>query len=266
MYKMICCDVDGTLLNDDKKIPLRNIEYIKKAIKDRGTIFSIVSGRMPSGVYRFYDEMGIEGPFSCYNGCLVCNDKRQIIEEYRMDKHIVSLILDSLEELNIEGVLFDNDTWYIEKENSYAFNRRFKHYNSYPKICSFRKANIEFNTNKILAVSPDPEKLKQLENRIKEKGINESEATFYRSETFFEVMPYGINKGVSLDLLAKYYNIGLDEILAIGDDYNDFEMLQKAGCGVAMANSVPEAFDFADVTVCSNNDGGVAEAIDRFIL
>ena len=90
--------------------------------------------------------------------------------------------------------------------------------------------------------------------------------SYYRNQDFLEIMAVGYNKGSAIDALAEHFGIPFSSIMALGDDYNDIPMLEKAGYSVAMENSVPEAKAAAKYITDTNNNDGVAKAIKRFVF
>ena len=89
----------------------------------------------------------------------------------------------------------------------------------------------------------------------------------YRSEPFFlEILPKGIDKAQSLDQLLHALGMDREEMIACGDGYNDLSMIQFAGLGVAMANAVLPVRNAADYVTLSNNDDGVAQVVEKFLL
>ena len=96
--------------------------------------------------------------------------------------------------------------------------------------------------------------------------IDKDRITYYRSADFLEMMPSGYDKSSAIDALAKLFDVDLSQIMALGDDYNDVPMLKRAGCSVAMANAVPEAKAAAKHITDTNNNDGVAKAIQKYVF
>ena len=123
---------------------------------------------------------------------------------------------------------------------------------------------MEFPINKCLIVG-DPKPLHALELQLAERLRGRAEV--YRSSGFFlECVPPGIEKSKSLNHLISSLGIAREEVIAIGDGYNDKGMIEFAGLGVAMANASIEIQDAADYVTYSNEEDGVAHVVDKFIL
>src|SRR5438552_3098682 len=88
----------------------------------------------------------------------------------------------------------------------------------------------------------------------------------FSEDTFLEILPQGSSKGAALEFVAQHLGIPLSEIIAVGDNLNDLEMIRTAGLGVAMGNAPPELRAQAGYVTSTNDEGGLAEVIERFIL
>ncbi|MBR4426855.1 MAG: HAD-IIB family hydrolase, partial [Spirochaetales bacterium] len=122
-----------------------------------------------------------------------------------------------------------------------------------------------FETNKIIFMSPSKDVLKTAMAEI-EKKVEKGRITYYSNADFLEMMPSGYDKSSAIDALAKLFDVKLSQIMALGDDYNDVPMLKRAGCSVAMANAVPEAKAAAKYITDTNNNDGVAKAIQKYVF
>ncbi|MBR2282681.1 MAG: HAD family hydrolase, partial [Spirochaetales bacterium] len=226
--KAICCDIDGTLVKDDKSLSEENIRWIRNAY-NAGVHFTLVSGRPVTGVRPFYERMEITGPVSCFNGGTMVDEDSTIIDDHRMDHSTASTLIDIRErnqDESLDMILFDGMDWYLERRNSYCYAIKRRIYNCECGVGRFRELIDRFDTNKVVFLSPKPEKLAAIVQDIRE-SLDVSKLTLYRSGDFLEVMVSGYDKGSAIDALARHYGIGNSEIMAIGDDYNDIPMLKK---------------------------------------
>ena len=264
--KVICCDIDGTLVRDDKSLSEENKYWIKKAVQEEGVAFTLVSGRMYNGVRPFYDQLGITGPVSCYNGGTLYDSAGHIVEDHRVPHDISMKVLEVQKQVGIPLILFNDQKWYLQKEDNYVHPKKLKVYQTECIEGDFEKFLSEFDTNKLLFMTPEAAKLDEVEAILRSMGMDKDSLTFYRSSDFLELMPFGVNKGMAIDALARHFKISKDEIMAIGDDYNDIEMLKRAGYSVAVANAVEDAKAVAKYITDSNMEDGVAKAIQRFVF
>lgn len=263
--KAICCDIDGTLVRDDKSLSEENIKWIQKAYQ-AGVHFTLVSGRPVTGVRPFYERMGIDGPVSCFNGGTMVDEDGNIIDDHRMNFKTASTLLDVRDRnMDVDMIIFDGMKWYLERRACYCYPNKRKIYNCDCNTGKFRDLIREFDTNKVIYLSPSQEKLAAIVSDIK-AHMDTSRLTLYRSGDFLEVMTSGYDKGSAIDALARHYGIENDEIMALGDDFNDTPMLKKAGFSVAVENAVEDAKNASRYITASNNEDGVAKAIRALVF
>ena len=264
--KIVCCDIDGTLVRDDKSLSETNKLWISRLVKEKDVKFVLVSGRMLTAMKHFYSKLNIKGPVSCYNGCSFYNDNYDLVYEHRLQKDLSRRILSVGRKVGIELIFFDDTKWFVEEKDSYVVKQKVKLYFCEPVICKFEDFLDTKDSNKILAMDPDHSKIELFEKELRKEGINESLVTFYPSNNFFEVMPKGFDKGSAIDDLSRYYKVDKSQIMAIGDDFNDISMLEKAGLSVGMRNSVSQVLKIVDYITDSNMDDGVAKAIQKYFF
>jgi len=118
---------------------------------------------------------------------------------------------------------------------------------------------------KILAIIKDDIQVEGMEQVL--KNTYGSSLNITRSKPYFlEIMNCKANKAIALQVIAQHYNIDRSEVLAIGDSYNDLEMIQWAGIGVAMGNARKQVKEVADFVTLTNEEEGVAEALYKYVL
>lgn len=262
---VICCDIDGTLVRDDKSLSEENIYWIHKAVHEAGVHFTLVSGRMVNGVRPFYDRMGINGPVSCYNGGTLVDEDGNIVDEHRMPHDIAMALMDVRDRNKADAIIFDGMKWFLETRDCYPYPQKRRIYECDCETGNFRDLLKKFDTNKVIFLSPDKRVLDDVDADIR-RTMDTSRISFYRNADFLEIMASGYDKGSAIDALARYYGIDYSHIMALGDDYNDVPMLKKAGISVAMENSVPEAKAAAKYITDTNNNDGVAKAIKKLVF
>lgn len=263
MVKIICCDIDGTLLDDKKRISEKNIATIKKAIES-GIKFVLVSGRMPTGTKYFYSLLGTKGLYSVYNGGALYNEFDELLKETRLDSSIALRILSLAKANKLESILFDGDEWFLESKFGYVYDNKINIYKKECKIANFESLLTTMQTNKFLLMDQSHEKLQEFINLLITNGIDEGKVNFYLGPNFLELMPSSVTKGTAIDDLCSFYSIDKAEIMAIGDDYNDIPMLKKAGIAIAMGNAYSPVKEVATAITEDNNKDGVAKAIEKF--
>lgn len=288
MYKLIAIDLDGTLLNSYGEITKANKEAIKYAL-DKGIKVVLASGRDQKTMENISYQLEINDFLIAGNGACVYDIKlkRNIYESYIEKEKALNIIKickeNSIffniytsegiitESLNYNVMVFNNENYYkpndirtnidiVDDIYSYIDNNDFK----ILKIIICDENKIIFNN--II------EKLKKLKNvvvmdvehmskKIIRIGTEESKLEYF----YTEVTNKDTNKWNAIQFLAKELMIRENEIICIGDNINDFEMVKNAGVGIAMKNSALEKQKIADYITEDNNSDGVKKAIYKYI-
>ncbi|HCL4548541.1 Cof-type HAD-IIB family hydrolase [Clostridium botulinum] len=272
-YQLIALDMDGTLLNDEKKITEETLSYIKRA-KEKGVKVVISSGRVPGGL-KFYEEtIAKEEPMICANGALILNDKKETIYNEAINKNTLLDIIDILRKYKNTYYHFYHDNIMCTEKFDYStkkfyeFNKNIERkYRIEIRIITDSKEYIKHRSSeitKIVVVDNDLEYLNRIQKEI-EDNLKVSVTKSHISN--IEICNFGISKGIALEKLADYYNIPIEKCIAVGNDENDISMIKRAGLGVFMKNTREELKKYADyVTYMDNNNDGIAEVIEKFIL
>ncbi|MGH4124581.1 MAG: Cof-type HAD-IIB family hydrolase [Clostridium sp.] len=267
MYKLLAIDMDGTLLNSNKIISKGNKAAIKKAI-EKGVKVVITSGRGLNGLEKFLDEVNLRGE----NEYLIANNGGTIYRtsdfeciSYKglrgrdlVKAHALSV------EIGLNMIAYTHKGSIASEENE--FTRFETEYVGNPvKILDFnRDINDGDEITKIL--------FSQTEELLAKKML-EIPKEFYSEYNVVKTMPIVLevmdkdcNKGYGVKVLGDMLGIKKDEIICIGDEANDIEMITYAGLGIAMGNAIEELKDAAEYVTSDNDNDGVAKAIEKFIL
>ena len=266
MYKIVAIDMDGTLLDDHKIISEENIKAIKEA-KKKGVYVVLATGRPVEGLKHYLDELRIpqmKDYVACFNGAMVCdNNKETIISETFLEGRDYKRLYSLAKKININLHAFTLNGCTSPKMSEYT--KLEGDLNNIPIIIK-DVSEIDDDAPIIKMMLVDPyEKL--------EEGIKKIPQEFYddymvvRSAPFFlEFLNKKCDKWEGIKNLADYLNVPYSDIICIGDAGNDLGMVKNAGLGIAMANSFKEVLDAAKFITKSNNDSGVAYAINKFVL
>lgn len=264
-YKMLVLDLDDTLLKDDYSISARNKDLLLEA-QNRGVKVVLASGRPTPAMLQFADELRLahyDSYIISFNGAVVTSMKTN---ESIFERSLTKEEVHSLHDFSIEnkvhiitysdkGVISETDSEYIDVELKLT---GIPHH----KVPSFKTEVTGTAVKCILLEQPDY--LKQVETKLK---AERTDLSVSRSKPFFlEVMPQGIDKAASIDFLAKKLGIEQNEIIAVGNAGNDLTMVQYAGLGIWVDNVNDDLRHHADFIVASNENDGVAEVVERFIL
>jgi len=260
-YKMLVLDMDDTLLTDDHTISKENRAMIAMA-QEKGVEVVLASGRPTPAMTHFANDLQNNYMIS-FNGAVVTDLKDDtVIFEQSLTKEQIHELHDYSLKAKTHIITYINDTIVSETHSEFIEVERSITGMPHELVPDF-KAAVTSNAVKCILLE-DPSYLKTVESDLKQAMPDLSVSM---SKPFFlEVAPNGIDKAASIQFLAKRLGIEQSEIIAVGNAGNDLTMIQYAGLGVWVDNVTPELRGFGDVIVASNNDHGVAEVIERFIL
>lgn len=268
MYKLVAIDLDGTLLDDKKLIHPDNIKVISQ-VKKLGIKVVIATGRPLIVVKSILDQLGITDPNDycvTLNGVLVQRvSTQEIVCSESFDASLFKRIY-SLMKLNPKLFLHTFSPQYdlvANKKNEYSDIECYHGILSYEEF-DFSKIKEQDRFYKAV-ITGDPKHIDHLEETL--DPIFYSLFTVVRTlPCILEFLPLGTNKGYGLLSLAKLLNIKPSEIIAIGDEHNDLEMLKAVGMPIAMENAIPEVKEICQMITLSNNAAGVAYALKKLII
>lgn len=258
---MICCDMDGTLLNQDSILTEKTADTVRRYASS-GIIFAIASGRMMHRIDRHTSSFlrPEERYYIADNGAVVISRGKKILERTFPVRPYRDLFLEYIEKgLEIDLDYDDSYRPLIETERT---RRKSDHFRGYDRPLGTGDEVWNLEVNKISATDPvNDGKLQTFLDRMREIG---GCSVFQYGIHATEIGPAGCSKMTGIETLADALGIKLSEILAIGDHTNDIEMLSRCGYSAAVGNSVREAKEAA-CYVCSLLYGdGVIEALEHF--
>lgn len=265
--RLVCLDVDGTLVNDDKTIGIENIRAIREA-SSRGVAFAILSGRISQSIQFYQKQLGITGPVSSLGGCVLQNPELEIVEEFTLDRQTCLKIFKARKEAGISLFFYRPDRWFTDRDSDPMWLE--SEYGA-TGVRGTLVENLEdlldsFLPNKFLALDVEIPKVEKFYELLSSYAPDTVKA-FFSWPNFMEVVPPQADKGQAVKALTAYYGLKKDQVMVCGDYFNDLAMFENAGISVALSNSPQEVKDQADyVTLNDNNHGGVAEAIYKFVL
>ncbi len=272
MYKLVAIDLDGTLLDSNKEISKRNEKAIAQAIAS-GIKVIICSGRVYSGARLYAKQVGSKAPVIACNGAIITEniDGKVVYSNYLHTEDCMRII-DIFHKHQLYFHVYAGDTMLTEKLG-FTSLKYFEKNKSLPpedrveieviEDMAKKLKSIPGQVLKFVAVSDNKELLKIARNEIEQISSVDVMSSNYDN---FEVLNKGVNKGAALKKISEYLNISPLEMIAIGDNENDISMFKFAGLSIAMENGEDCAKEIAQYVTASNNEDGVAKAIEKFIL
>jgi len=273
-YKLICIDVDGTLLNSKHKITKRTKEVILQA-HQLGVHIVICTGRMYTDAEYYSNLIGVKSPVIASNGAFIKEkDNEKVIFKDILGINLSLKLLEIFRKHHIKP-------YFCTPHKFYYGNIMFKIFYLATKILGARsnKLDVEYvfswdQWQKVLhkekndivkgeIIYRDAALIYELRNELKQLAQLEIVDS---SKYNIEITRKGVSKGKAVAILANFYNLKREEIITIGDSENDLSMIEYAGLGIAMGNATDIVKQKADYITDSNDNEGVASAINKFIL
>jgi hydroxymethylpyrimidine pyrophosphatase-like HAD family hydrolase len=280
-YKLIALDVDGTLLDPTGTIRPRVRAAVQQAVS-AGAIVTLATGRRHRPARKIAADLGIAAvPLILYSGSIIYDPQTESALLHRpLPADFVRNALALLRQAGINGGVLQSPL-----RGERIFLGPLEHDDPYIRDYAtdpLRADLVERRSHEALAAVEDPlvvvaagpeHVARKLEKLIRENESLGCTLYGYRlrhtrvPELYgYDLLPLGHTKAIALEWLARHYGLDLSQVMVIGDGLNDLEMLRVAGLGVAMGNAAPELKAIAGAIVATNQDDGVAEAIERFVL
>ena len=288
MYKLVAIDLDGTMLNSYGMVTESTKQVIKNTI-NKGIEVIIASGRPIDSIKTIAKEIGSENYFIAGNGALIYDIKKdEIIYEKFMNKQKVLEIIKICEENSISYNIYTEKTiiakglkynvLYYYKENLkkeenkktnitivedvYEYIKNLEN-EKFLKITVCDETKSVFNSiiRKLRTVEDiDVLDVLHMSRKMIKQGTEDVPIEYY----YTEISLKDVDKWNAIEYLANKMNISKDEIIAIGDNINDKEMIENAKVGIAMGQSTPVITEIADFVTLNNNEDGVAKALEKY--
>lgn len=253
-YRIVFCDVDGTLLNKEHRMLDSTVNAIKQ-LKEKGIPFVIVTARSPAGIYPIFKRYRFVCPMVCYSGALILDEDGNVLQSNGFSKETAQKVIQFIEKEQLDC------TW-----NIYAMNNWIVKDKSDPRV--MREEDIveaeavegEVNdlpsgigVGKILCMC-NPEQTGAIEDALKAKFPCLS--IMRSSDILIEIMNKGISKSDGVKFLCEKWQIGLNQTVGFGDHFNDLDMLETVAMPFIMENG-PEELKarIKNVTFSNDSDG-----------
>lgn len=265
-YQLVCLDIDGTLVTDEKELLPEVKESIRRAAK-KGIRIALVSGRMPSGVERIEEELGVECIKICNAGTYILLGNQCLDSRYLFPETMKSIYCDIAAKDGLNLWIFRDREWYVTGRDEYierdAVSVRYQ-----PEIVNAqglaeRWAEEGKGPSKLL-IAAEPEKIAELALRIQKQNWQDIDIA-RSADVFLEIFPKGVTKASAMETVCRKFGIPMDQVMAIGDQELDLPMIKEAGLGIAMGNAIAEVKAEADFVTKTNNEAGVAYALEKYL-
>lgn len=256
---LICTDLDGTLLANDKSVSKENSDAIEY-FKAEGGKFTFITGRMPYFAQKAREMVKPNAPIGCANGGgLYDFETGEYIFKQLLNREALDLV--EYAENNVPGIgisVYTFDRIYFSTENE-----AMKHFRAVTGVENAVKhyREIEEPLTKVVFGDTHPESLVKLEKLLREHPLAENYEFVSSEKILFEILPKGVSKGSVLPELCAHLGIDMSRTVAVGDYNNDIPMIRAARFGVAVANACPDARAAANYHTVSNEEHAIAQII-----
>jgi Cof subfamily protein (haloacid dehalogenase superfamily) len=274
--KLIAMDIDGTLLNSHAELPEKNALAVAEAAS-RGIEILLVTGRRFDFARPIADALQCDLHLIVNNGALIKSKNGETHQQHLLPNNIARQVLEATTEFRanagvcfdrpLEGqMIFEKVDWDDPRRSGY-FHRNRAYIAEVSPLVDCLNGEDPIQVLYTGACGPIRSAMRQL------SGLPIAEAftlalTEYEARDFsiLDVLRLGVNKGVALKEWSRRKGIAREEVMAIGDNWNDREMLEFAGLPVVMANCVEDLKSFGWTMTSSNDENGVASAINAYAL
>jgi Cof subfamily protein (haloacid dehalogenase superfamily) len=271
--RALCTDIDGTLLDKKRELSEETIRIIRQ-LQERMPII-LASSRMPSAMYHLQRQLGIlHYPLICYNGGYVIHrvnetDSPSVLHSVQIPASLCTAILNVVKQTSAHASLYVDDLWFAPRMDEWTIREA-----TITKVDPILKPGDDvlaewigknIGAHKVMCMGVADE-ISFIESTLR-KNFADRIHIYHSKDTYLELAPKSISKATALKLLlARIYNLDLSDAIAFGDNYNDVEMIQSVGLGVAVDNARSEVKAVAKAVTANSKEDGVAQAIKKYLM
>jgi len=263
MYKLIAIDVDDTLLTDDLIVTDATKAAMEQAIA-QGVTVTLATGRMYASARKIAQQIQLNVPIITYQGSLVKTllDGQVLYERY-VPTDAAKELYDFTEAHGLHLQLYVDDILYVKEDNDRA--KKYSELTNIPYVVPESFEDLLEQPNSKMLIIDEPAYLDEIAAKLRPLIGDRVHMTKSKAH-YLEFMHKEGTKGHALRFMAEHLNCSMEQCIAIGDAWNDHEMIEAAGLGVAMGNATPALKEIANYVTLSNNEEGVRHVIEKFIL
>ena len=272
MVKIICSDVDGTLLNKQREVDAETVRAFNRLDPDIALV--LASSRMPKAMWHIQQKLNAQTqPLICYNGALILasgGDFRAdlILSSSLIDALIAGKVIEKALALQLHISIYQNNTWLVSAMDFYAqreiSNTKTEADGLFTNFTTDELEDFIGTGLHKMMIMGDPETLDEL---VLQFGTEPAFSMWRSKDIYLEITP-ATNKLLGLNKLLQLYkpfaNLTLANVMSFGDGYNDFDLIKEARYGIAMENGVADLKKIAYATTKTNKEHGVAVFLNDF--
>ncbi|MBL1173563.1 Cof-type HAD-IIB family hydrolase [Pantanalinema sp. GBBB05] len=268
--RLLVLDIDGTIAGVSNQINAA-VKQTVQAVQAKGIKVAIATGRMYRSALRFHHDLGADLPLMTYQGALIQDPATQtVLRHWTVSKNLAAQLLDYFEQPELRDLLsvhfYIQDQLYVRELSSESKNYAERS-GIQPIAVGDLRTTLDREPTKVLALTDDAILIDRILGHLRAQYTPAELYLTTSVATFFEATNPLVNKGTAVQYLAEEY-LGLQphQVMTVGDNFNDVEMLQYAGIGVAMGDAPDDVKAIADWVAPSVEEDGAAVAIEKFLL
>lgn len=263
-YRVVFCDIDGTLLNNDHRMLESTLASIKE-LQSNGIPFVLVTARGPSGVYPIFRRYEIVCPIVCYSGSLAIDSDGTVLWEKGFSKSIAAGILSYIEENKYDCTwnIYSLNSWIVNDRNDVRVKREEAIVEADSSQGNISLLSDDEKIGKLLCMC-NPNETSKIEEGLRAKYPSLS--IMRSSDILVEIMDKGISKSNGVELFCQHLGVDIKDAVAFGDHYNDLDMLQSVGMPFLMKNAPDELKELVNNVTLSNEEDGIYQGLKRIGL
>ena len=275
--KLVCLDMDGTLLDSTSSVLESSVEALTLAM-ERGVRVMLATGKARPAAMAAIDTVaglkgsglvGLASPGIFLQGLQVYGRGGAALQSGCLDMDVARRVLEFAREHGVAVTCFLGDECVAPRITPELEELHYRYYEPYPEERSIDEILAGPSIRKMLMMNDDVARMAALRPGMDDALLGTDAGTMVAVDTMLEVVPRGFNKGTALRTLLRDFEgdgVGIENVMAIGDGANDLEMVEAAGVGVAMGNAVDIVKARADDVVRGHDDGGIYDAIVKYVL
>lgn len=263
--RVIVLDVDGTLLDSKHELTPR-VEKALRAATEKGVQIVLATGKTRASMLKTIEHLGLKTPGIYLQGLAIYDGDGELRHQMTLGPALARQVLTFAEDRGYIMVAYSGERILARVYNKEVEEGLTVHHELAPEVVGPLQNLLEHMAfNKLIACG-EPKAVTALRWQLNAQVGGAARLMQAGIPTMLEILPPGGSKGTALKLLLKDMKIAPEHVMAIGDAENDIEMIQLAGIGVAMGHSHQAVKDAADHVTGTNDEDGVAQAIERFVL
>jgi Cof subfamily protein (haloacid dehalogenase superfamily) len=260
--RMLAVDLDGTLLDHDRKLSDLHRDAMRRAV-DSGITVVLASGRALGTMKPFAEQIGLAGPFVACNGAHAVDAMGGEIHHFSLPSHAIEFLVNHAQSAGTYTNVYVRENVYASHGGEWLelYKKR-----TGAVLTVLDYADLKGLEGTKLLFVDDPSKIPAHQEITQKRAAELGYEVTLSERDYIEFLPRDINKGVGVRAVAQRLGFAREEVAAIGDWLNDLEMIEWAGLGGAVGNAADRVKEAASVVVAPNIEGGVAEFIDHHVL